>query len=105
MGIIFDSACKLWKSKCGARGSCEFYDVKSLAMKMMVLQIFIHATSTVLALIARWRYRKPVKSDQKNGNCISEMGKMLENGTATAHKNDMNGNTPNGDTKTVPLLS
>lgn len=65
MGMIFDSACQLWDKKCGARRSCHLYDTRDLSIKMMILQLFIHVSSTILAGCAVFCYRKPVVDASK----------------------------------------
>ncbi|CAD5117194.1 DgyrCDS5991 [Dimorphilus gyrociliatus] len=77
MGIIFDSACQLWSKKCGARRSCEMYDTHDLSMKMMILQLFIHVISTVLAAVAIGCYRKPSNNSIRN----DELEKMADQQT------------------------
>ena len=86
MGIIFDSACQLWNKKCGTRRSCQLYDTKDLSIKMMILQMFIHVASTVLAAVAILCYRKPSSNVSKKEELENMSSHEIENLNKPEHE-------------------
>ena len=64
---MIDSACRLWKDKCGEKGSCWVYDNTQMAHLLVAILIGFKSISIIMNILALKLYRAPVNnSNGKN---------------------------------------
>ncbi|XP_071804429.1 solute carrier organic anion transporter family member 4A1-like [Asterias amurensis] len=56
-GRVLDSSCLLWQEKCGVQGACWFYDVRTLAWKLLLIAVGFKVVSFVFFTLSLVFYK------------------------------------------------
>ena len=80
-GAIVDSSCLLWRSSCGADGSCQLYDNASFRYRLHATTAMLIAASDVLCAVVttllwrrHWKEVKDVKKPSGGGDIVLNIG-------------------------------
>ncbi len=60
--MVFDQTCELWDHHCGDHGSCLSYNLQSLSMKMLALNVTTKLASLIFMVLS-WKLYTPPKVD------------------------------------------
>ena len=56
-GRVLDSSCLLWQEKCRVQGACWFYDVRTLAWKLLLIAVGFKVVSFIFFTLSLVFYK------------------------------------------------
>lgn len=75
-GKIIDTSCLIWESSCGSKGSCQFYDIVDMRIKLHAVTLGMKLVGTIALVYVLWKvwnveswekFQEKRKSKRKKG--------------------------------------
>ncbi|KAJ8321840.1 hypothetical protein KUTeg_000311 [Tegillarca granosa] len=54
-GKVIDTTCLIWKSSCGSQGSCQFYDIVDMRIKLHALTVGMKFVGALALMYVTWK--------------------------------------------------
>jgi len=66
MGWVVDMQCLVWGESCSTRGSCQFYDVKSLSYLLTFIAVSVQGISAIFYFLSYWFCKRNTTEETKS---------------------------------------